>query len=59
MSPFIGVPQDPEARKRKLIKLYMAEAKDLLDKGEIEAYNLTQEKIKELENEINNSNQNQ
>ena len=51
LMPFIGVPQDPEAQKRKLIKLYETEAKALFDKGDMEAYNLIQEKIQQLTNE--------
>jgi len=56
LMPFIGGSQSPEGQKRKLIQLYKSEAKELLDKGDIEAYNLIMEKIKKIEGEINNNN---
>lgn len=56
LMPFIGVPQNPEGQKKKLAKLYQAEANEQLDKGDIEAYNLTIEKIKKLqEGDITNN----
>ena len=55
LSPFIGASQTPEGRKHKLRKLYESEAKEQLDKGDIEAYNLTMEKIKNLDKEENNN----
>jgi len=56
LSPFIGGSQTPEGQKHKLIKLYEAEAKELLDKGDIDAYNLTIEKINKLRQGDNSSN---
>jgi hypothetical protein len=55
LAPFIGASQTPEGRKRKLRKLYEAEAKEQLDKGDVEAYNSTMEKIKNLDKEENNN----
>lgn len=51
LSHFIGIPQDPEKKKQKLLQLYEADAIALLDKGDIKAYNLVMEKIKELKGE--------
>ena len=51
LSPFIGASQTPDGKKRKLIKLYEAEAQKQLDNGDLIAYNSTLEKIKELDKE--------
>jgi hypothetical protein len=56
LMPFIGVPQNQDGQKKKLIKLYQAEAQELLDKGDVDAYNLTMEKIKNLQEENNSNN---
>ncbi len=57
LMPFIGGSQHPEGRKNKLIQLYQADAKNLLDKGDIDAYNRVMEKIKELQGEENENNE--
>ena len=46
MMPFIGVPQNPDAQKKKLLSLYQHDLQTLLDSGQTEAYNELLEKIK-------------
>ena len=51
LAPFIGASQTPEGRRRKLIKLYKADAQQALDNGDMDAYNKIIEAIKALEKE--------
>ena len=55
LMPFIGGSQSKEGQKRKLKQLYEAEAKEQLDKRDVEAYNVIIEKIKKLQEEDNNN----
>lgn len=55
LMPFIGGSQTPDGRNKKLIQLYQADAKTMLDSGDIEAYNTIMEKIKKLQEGDNNN----
>lgn len=56
LMPFIGGSQTPEGRTKKLVQLYQSEAQEMLDKGDMEGYNLIMEKIKKLQEESSNNN---
>ena len=54
LMPFIGVPQNDGAKKKKLIKMLQFEADKQLADGKPEEYAKTMEQIKALQSEDDN-----